>query len=112
MSDEMYEINVNYEDGRKPTRYKAKEENGITFIYGFHSDWKGWRLVAIRFDKLRFKTAEAVEAYLNNNMKARIIQQINDGVWNSRIQSELMVLLSISKAELKNANIPKRLWEY
>jgi hypothetical protein len=112
MSEETYEINIDYADGRKPVRYKAKEEDGVLYLYGYHSAWKGWRIVAIRFDKLKFKTVQAVEQYLNEKLKTKIIRQINDGIWNSKLQSELIVLLSISEAKLRNATIPKHTWEY
>jgi hypothetical protein len=107
--EEAYEIKIDYNDGVEPTQYRAKERDGVFYLYGYNSKWKGWKLVAVRFEKYRFKTVEMVEQYLNNELKNRLISQISAGVWNSRIANELLVLLSISEPKLKNASVKR--WE-
>jgi hypothetical protein len=111
VSEEAFEIRVDYGDNVVPSRYKYREDKGVLSIYGFSPAWKGWRLVAIRFDRLKFRNAMAVEEYLNKELKERLMGQINAGIWNSRIKNELLVLMAISEAKVRKAEV-RGSWEY
>jgi len=112
MSEEVWEIRIDYGEDEKPSQYKAKDENGISYLYGYFKGYKSnWRLIAIRFDKIKFKSVEAVEQYLNEKVKQRVIGQISAGIWNSRIQNEVLVLLNLADVKLKNTRVNNNWWE-
>jgi hypothetical protein len=102
--DEYYEVRVSY-GNITPTRYKAKLDEGIIYQYAYHPDWGEWRIISIKFSKWRFRTVEAVEQYLNRELKASLIDQVANGIWNSKVKSELLALLTISDIKVKNAEV-------
>lgn len=100
MSEDYYSVKVRYgSDSTLAYHMREKElDRGVTAIYGYNKVWGEWRIVELRFKKYVFPNLAAVEAYLEKR-KGEVIRLLGAGQYNSRIKTEIQMLLAISRAK-------------